>query len=64
MIVLILGTLLIVAMLVTKRNILIIAPGFGIFPKREEYPLIYWTTILSALVSMILYTLLEYGEGY
>lgn len=64
MFVIIFGTLLIVAMLITKRNILIIFPGFGIFPRKEEYPLIYWTTILSAVIAMILYALLEYGEGY
>jgi membrane protein DedA with SNARE-associated domain len=64
MFVLIFGTLLVVAMLITKRNILMIFPGFGIFPRKEEYPLWYWSTIITAVIAMIAYALLEYGEGY
>jgi len=64
MFVIIFGTLLIVVMLITKRNILMIFPGFGIFPRKEEYPLTYWSTIITAAIAMIFYVLLEYGEGY
>lgn len=64
MFVIIFGTLLIIVMLITKRNILMIAPGFGIFPRKEEFPLWYWTTIITAAVAMIFYALLEFGEGY
>lgn len=64
MVAIILAALLVITMLITKRNILLIAPGFGIFPKRDEYPLIYWSTIITAVIATILYALLEYGEGY
>jgi len=64
MVAIILCIILVVTMLITKRNILIIAPGFGVFPRKEEYPLTYWSTIITAVIAMIFYVLLEYGEGY
>jgi len=63
MFVIIFGTLLIVLMLITKRNILMIFPGFGIFPRKEEYPIWYWTTIITAAIAMILYFIIDHGEG-
>jgi len=51
-------------MLITKRNVLMIGAGFELFPRKEDYPLAYWSTIITAVIAMILYALLEYGEGY
>jgi len=64
MFVIIFAMLLVISMLVTKRNVLMIFPGFGIFPRKEEYPLTYWSTIITAIIATVFYVLLEYGEGY
>jgi len=62
--VIIFGILLVITMLITKRNVLMIGAGFELFPRKEDYPLAYWSTIITAVIAMILYALLEYGEGY
>jgi hypothetical protein len=64
MFVVIFASLLVITMLITKRNILMIFPGFGIFPRKEEYPFTYWSTIITAIIAAIFYVILEYGEGY
>ena len=55
-------TVLIIAMLVTKRNLLLIAPGFGVAPSKDENPWIYWSTIVTAFVALIIFVVLEYCE--
>jgi len=45
-----LSILLAIIMIITKRNVLYIGPGFSVMPTKNEAPRLYWITIVKAFV--------------
>jgi hypothetical protein len=50
MIVFIVALALVTVMLISKRNVLYLGPGFNVAPTKEESPLIFWGTIIKAII--------------
>jgi hypothetical protein len=62
MIVFIIACILVVSMLITKRNLIYCLPPHDIFPTKEEAPIMYWTTIIQAVIIGMLF-LYDYFFG-
>lgn len=52
MFIIIVCSAILIIMFVTKRNILQIYSG-SVFPHKDEYPLGYWTTIITLTIILI-----------